>query len=254
MEHAARLARIGDKLIQIIAMVLVFCMMLYGGYSLYDNYQLEQSGFGSDLMKYKPSPGHTYSFAELLAINEDVIGWISVEDTHIDQAVLQGKDDMEYVNKDPLGDFSLSGSIFLSCLNAADFSENYMLLYGHHMENGGMFGDLSQYLDESFFKNHTQGTLMTMSAVWEINLFSVFKTDTADEDAFSVDRLKDGLTPEFSKRLKEDSLFYREIDLQPNDQVLALSTCYDVETNGRIIVFGRLENKQEVTSDAEEPD
>lgn len=47
-----------------------------------------------------------------MAINKDVAGWITIDDTHIDYPVVQGKDDMEYINKDVYGEFSLSGSIF----------------------------------------------------------------------------------------------------------------------------------------------
>ena len=57
-----------------------------------------------------------------MAINKDVAGWITIDDTHIDYPVVQGKDDMEYINKDVYGEFSLSGSIFLSCMNKKDFS------------------------------------------------------------------------------------------------------------------------------------
>ena len=104
MSNAARIARLGDRFVTFVAMLLVLCMMLYGGYSLYDNWLINQAGYGSEMMKFKPSEGHVYSLAELMKINPDVIGWITVDDTHIDQPVTQGKDDMEYVNKDALGE------------------------------------------------------------------------------------------------------------------------------------------------------
>ncbi len=179
MDRAAKLARMGDRLISFIAMILVLGMMLYGGYSLLDNWRLSQAGFGSDLMKYKPAPGQSWSMAELVATNKDVIGWITIDDTHIDQPIVQGKDDMEYVNKDPLGEFSLSGSIFLSCLNSLDFSDPYSLMYGHHMENGGMFGDLTKFLKKDYFDDHKTGTLYSLDSQWDIEVFAVLKTDAA---------------------------------------------------------------------------
>lgn len=246
MDRVAKLARIGDRIVSFVAMILVLCMMLYGGYSLMDNWRLSQAGFGSDLMKYKPSAGKSWSMAELVAMNEDVIGWITIDDTHIDQPIVQGKDDMEYVNKDPVGDFSLSGSIFLSCLNSRDFSDSYSLLYGHHMENGGMFGDLTKFLKKDYFESHKTGKLNSLDSQWDIELFAVLKTDAADEDVFSIPQNGESLDGEFLKRLKSEAQQYRDINLQSSEQILALSTCYDVETNGRVLLFGRIQNKQEV--------
>ena len=246
MDRAAKLARIGDRLISFIAMILVLCMMLYGGYSLLDNWRLSQAGFGSDLMKYKPAPGQSWSMAELVAMNKDVIGWITIDDTHIDQPIVQGKDDMEYVNKDPLGDFSLSGSIFLSCLNSQDFSDPYSLMYGHHMENGGMFGDLTKFLKKDYFDDHKTGTLYSLDSQWDIEVFAVLKTDAADPDVYSIPQGASTLDGRFLERLKKDCQQYCDIGVKPDQQIIALSTCYDVETNGRVLLFGRIQNKQEV--------
>ena len=89
--------------------------------------------------------------------------WITIDNTHIDYPVLQGKDDMEYVNKDPFGEFALSGSIFLSTKNASDFSDVYNMTYGHHMENGAMFGDLTKMLDLKYLKDDVAVSLLKHS-------------------------------------------------------------------------------------------
>ena len=243
MSNAARIARLGDRFITFVAMLLVLCMMLYGGYSLYDNWLINQAGYGSEMMKFKPSEGHVYSLAELMKINPDVIGWITVDDTHIDQPIAQGKDDMEYVNKDALGEFALSGSIFLSCLNNKDFSDAYSLTYGHHMENGGMYGDVTKFLDEKYFESHKTGTLYNDKYTWDISLFAVLKTDAGDPVVYNASSYI-GSASDVISYLEKNAEHYRSV---PSDsQVIALSTCYDTETNGRVIVFGRLENKREV--------
>ena len=73
-----------------------------------------------DLLEYKPIPGQEENptLDELMAINPDVVGWLTVDDTHIDYPVVQGENDMEYINKDVYGEFALPGSIFLSCVNS----------------------------------------------------------------------------------------------------------------------------------------
>lgn len=240
MERAAQLSRIGDKIVSVIAMISVLLMLLYGSYSLLDDYLVLQGGFGSELMKYKPTSGNTYSLAELMKINPDVIGWISIEDTNIDQPVTQGKDDMEYVNKDALKEFSLSGAVFLSCVNSRDFFDQYNLTYGHHMDNGGMYGDVTKYLDKEFFLKHRKGKLMNLEHEWDIELFSVVKTDASNDLFYNASYQDEESQTKRLDFLKKKSKHYKDIGINQEDSIIALSTCYDIDTNGRVIVFGRL--------------
>ena len=95
---------------------------------------------------------------ELLAINPDVRGWLTIDGTHVDYPIVQGEDDMEYVNKGVYGEFSLSGTVFLDSENTSDFSDCYNLLFGHHMANGAMFGDVVRFTDRTYFEKHQTGT------------------------------------------------------------------------------------------------
>ena len=134
MNVAARAARIGDKLLSFIAIILMVMMVSYGGYSLWDTYVTMTGAFlGRNFIKFKPSldnPEETrLSLEELLALNPDTRGWITLDGTHIDYPMVQGEDDMEYVNKDVTGEFALSGAIFLSAENEADYSDPYMMTF-----------------------------------------------------------------------------------------------------------------------------
>ena len=132
MEIAVRAARIGNYILSAIAAIMILLMLAYGGYSLWDSYMINRGAFtGSDLLKYKPTGetgGENYSLEELIALNPDTRAWLTIDDTHIDYPVVQGEDDMEYINTDVFGEFALSGSIFLSCLNSPDFSDHYNLI------------------------------------------------------------------------------------------------------------------------------
>ena len=57
------------------------------------------------MAKFKPDADDPLSFEELLKLNPDVIGWITIDKTHIDQPIVQGKDDLEYINKAADGSF-----------------------------------------------------------------------------------------------------------------------------------------------------
>lgn len=242
MEEFANFSRFGDRLLRVLTAIVILLVILFGAYSFYDNWLIDNSGFESGLMKYKPSSNQTsrLSFEELIAINPDVVAWITIDGTHVDYPVVQGKNDLEYLNKDPLGKFSLSGSLFLSCLNASDFSDAYSLIYGHHMNAGGMFGDITEYLDKHYFKSHKQGTLyLRDGGQRKFEIFSVLKTSTGDFKAYSIENWttdNDGL----KNYLESESLYWENPNFSVTDDILGLSTCYDAETNGRVIVFGKL--------------
>ena len=123
-------AKVGDKIIVIFAVILMILLMSYGSFSLWYTYMTMQEGFlNNELMALKPfsKEDETLGFQDLLVLNEDVRAWITIDDTHVDYPMVQGENDMEYVNKDVMGDFSLSGSIFMSYRNKPDFSDPYIL-------------------------------------------------------------------------------------------------------------------------------
>ncbi|MCG4817374.1 class B sortase, partial [Collinsella aerofaciens] len=73
------------------------------------------------------------SFEQLKELNPEVFGWLTVYGTNIDYPVTQGKDNWKYVNTNALGEYSLSGAIFLDYTNRKDFQDFNSILYGHHM-------------------------------------------------------------------------------------------------------------------------
>ena len=245
MDVAAKAAKAGDKVLSLLAIVLMVTMLAFGGYSLWDTYVSMTGAFlKRDLLKYKPSvdnPEETrLSLEELLAINSDTRGWITIDGTHIDYPMVQGRDDMEYVNKNVTGDFSLSGAIFLSVYNKADYSDPYMLTYGHHMDNGGMYGDVMKYIDKEYFDIHTNGNLfMPDGRARKMEVFACIECDAYDHMIYQVDGKK-GRIMDLVDYLKKKSTNYRDIGIKESDQIMALSTCVSLETNGRVVVLARV--------------
>ncbi len=195
-----------------------------------------------DLLKYKPADDGSQglSFAELMELNPDVCAWITIDDTHVDYPVVQGEDDNEYINKNVYGEFALSGSIFLSCLNNRDFSDSYNLLYGHHMDGGAMFGDIARFTDYRYFDRHRTGTLYLPGRTAQIELFACVKADAYDTVIFHPDAQPRGDVSSLLEHIDNNAVCYRDIKLDPGDYIIGLSTCSEAETNGRIILFGRL--------------
>ena len=132
-------------------------------------------------------------FAELRALNPDVCGWLTLDGTRIDFPVVQGADNMVYVNTDVYGDFSLSGAIFLDSRCPADFTAPYSIVYGHHIEDGGMFGDIVQFTQSDYFAAHTTGTLITDDTAYNIALFACVRADAYDPVLYDPAQSPDAL-------------------------------------------------------------
>ena len=244
MHTAAKLARAGDRLVSLLAAGLILLMLLYGGYSLWDTAMVFNGAFlSSDLLQFKPAAGDPDSnptLAELQAINPDVLGWLTIDDTHIDYPVVIGETDMEYVNKDVYGDFALSGSIFLDSDNDRDLSDSYTLVYGHHMDNGAMFGDVVEFVNTDYFESHPSGTLYLPDATYTIEIFACVQVDAFDSMIYDP-LAQNGDVSELLNYVDEIAVQSRYIGVQPTDKVIGLSTCAEAETNGRVVIFGRLD-------------
>ncbi|MEI3380748.1 MAG: class B sortase [Dorea sp.] len=244
MKKAAAAARIGNQILSVIVALLIVLMLSYGMYSLWDTYRIYKNSFASEeLLKFRPTDEgkDNPTLSDLKKINPDVKAWIQVKDTNIDYPVVQGKDDMEYVNKNVYGEFELSGAIFLSCLNKDDFSDPYNLLYGHHMKNGGMFADVADFTNKRYFDSHKNGILYQPDKTWKIRFFACMKVSASDARMYHPDGYRRENLDELLKYIKEHAVQYRDLDVTGEDSLIALSTCSEAETNGRVILLGVFE-------------
>lgn len=217
--------------------VFIFCLFtfLISAYAIYDNSLIYQNAENNEILSYKPEEGDSSLFIK------DSIAWLTVNDTNIDYPVMQGKSNDEYINKDPLGEYSLSGSIFLDSRNNSFFSDPYNLVYGHHMEKNLMFGGLDLFSEKTYFDAHKTGTLITKNKTYDITFFSFIKTSADIKLIFSpLDTDKKALL----SYLKENASIYEE----PEDgNIIALSTCGDAGTIDRTVVFGILKENNNAT-------
>ena len=96
----------------------------------------------------EPETAAKVDFDALKKINPDIVAWIRIEGLGIDYPVVQGEDNEHYLNYTFRGEKNAAGSIFLDCRNQADFSDPKIILYGHNMKNGSMFGSLKKYQED----------------------------------------------------------------------------------------------------------
>ena len=132
----SRLRNINKKLDRFLLTIILLTIAFVGA-ALLDNLEFLDKGING--IKY-------HDFDELLAINPDTVAWITMDGTHIDHPVVQGKDNFEYLDKAFDGTFYAGGTLFLDYKNKKDFSDKYSIIHGHHMVGGAMFGDLDKFI------------------------------------------------------------------------------------------------------------
>lgn len=210
-------------------MLLIFIIaLLICIYALYDTWYVFDHANDKSYLKFKPGVEEENGAVSESPITSDMVGWITMDDTNIDYPIMQGEDNTEYLNKDPYGKFSLSGSIFLDSRNNSAFTDEYSLIYGHHMEYGVMFGALDDYLDEDYLQSHRHGQLLVGrdgKVMYELEAFYAMSADAKDDFIFNPENYE------------ELYAFLREKGIDINHRVLCLSTCAGDTSTTRIVVF-----------------
>lgn len=235
----------------IVNFILASCLILaglYAVYALWDNNQILAAAVDvqADMIKLKPevipeAEGQSASFEELLQVNPDVCGWISMDNTRIDFPTLQGDSNLTYINTDVYGNFALAGSIFLDTRCSRDFSDSYSLLYGHHMDNGNMFGDLALYKDETFFRENRSGTLILPDNAYQLEIICCMLVDASDDYIFEPQNAQHDINGLLqyaetgSVHLNRDVL--ERAKEAENLQIIALTTCSTEFTDARTIIL-----------------
>ena len=152
-----KLSAIGIRVLVTVSLLLGLILIIFGGYSIYEQLYTQNRAFSTGGLK--ASEVQSIEVQENLATqNKDYRGWLQIDGTKIDYPVMQDGNELYYAYRDSEGNFSPTGSIYMSAYNKSDLSDDYIVIYGHHMASGGMFGDLDKFLDKDFFDNHTGGT------------------------------------------------------------------------------------------------
>lgn len=168
-------------------------------------------------------------FSKLLKINDDIIGWIYMEDTVVNYPLLQGENNLYYLDKTLYKKYLASGSIYLDCDNEPDFSDAHSIIFGHNMKNHTMFGDLSDLRDEDYLKEHPYVDLILTDGTWmRYEICSVYRAHVED-GTFRAPLNKAKNFKPFMELITEKNMYAdSELDLpvvQEDDKVLTLSTC-----------------------------
>ena len=100
-----------------------------------------------------------------------------------------------------------------------------------------MFGDIDKFADREFFMTHRSGLITTPEGNFDLNIFACLSTDAYDNLIYYIGGHDADTMPALISYIGENAVNYTEINANSITKIVALSTCADAATNGRMVLF-----------------
>lgn len=195
----------------------------------------------------------------MLDINSDYKGWLTIYGTQISEPVVQGETNETYLRTNINGEHAEAGTLFLD--ETTDLTQDgNLIIYGHKMNDGTMFGTLDKFEDEEFFDNN--GTVCWESEkgkeYYQIFALLVLPGYSTAPDFIDLQAWNNVLDEEQTADMLNTiadraSIFRGESFNLEKDKYIFLVTCDYSINNGRLVLVGRrLSKKSETEKNTEE--
>lgn len=177
--------------------------------------------------------------------NKKLIGWLKIDDTNIDYPVMQTSDNTYYLDHNYNQEYDKNGSIFLDYNCSVYPRSTNMIVYGHHMKSGNMFGNLQKYAKESYGKKHSVITFDTIYEKAQYQVMYVFRSQVYNEDDIVfkyyqfIEANSETEFNSYMQEMSELSLYDTGVTAEFGDSLLTLSTCDSSQTDGRFVVVAK---------------
>lgn len=184
-------------------------------------------------------------YQTLYSLNKRLIGWVKIDDTYIDYPVLQTVNNDYYLNHNFDQEEDKNGSIFLDKDCSIYPHSTNLILYGHHMRSGRMFGQLNKYSSEKFYKEHKYIQFDTIYEKGTYEVMYVFRSKIYEESeiVFKYYQFTDAVSEtEFESnmmQMADMSLYDTGVSAEYGDELLTLSTCDYYTSDGRFVVVAK---------------
>lgn len=181
----------------------------------------------------------------LYSLNQKLIGWVKIDDTYIDYPVLQTSNNEYYIDHNFDQEQDRNGSIFLDAACTILPRSTNLILYGHHMRSGRMFGQLNKYSSESFYEEHK---LIQFDTIYERGTYEVMfvfrsKVYGESEIVFKyyqfINAASETEFNSYMREMAEMSLYDTGVTAEYGDELLTLSTCDYYTDYGRFVVVAK---------------
>lgn len=182
----------------------------------------------------------TMNVTKLKGENKDCIGYLEVPETSISYPIMQTRDNPDfYLKHDFNRNYSFYGTPYLSAYCDLKKSDN-LIIYGHNINGGKMFGALEQYREKKFFGRHKK-IYFTTDQKREYEVFAVMSVNIKEFEYWKFVMARDEKDyDEFVEKVLEHGLWNIGEKPKYGEQTLMLSTCDNGKGDDwRIVVVGK---------------
>lgn len=158
---------------------------------------------------------------------------------------MQTSDNEYYLEHNFNQEYDKNGSLFLDYACRVYPRSTNLIIYGHHMKSGQMFGQLQRYAKESYGEKHS---LIQFDSIYEkatYQVMYVFRSQVYNDDDFVfkyyqfIDANSEEEFNSYMSEMEEMSLYDTGVTASYGDSLLTLSTCDNSQTDGRFVVVAK---------------
>lgn len=174
------------------------------------------------------------SFQNLHNENSDYLFWLYIPNTKIDYPVMMSRDNKDYLHSSFYKEKLYSGTLFIDALSNKRENQENLIVYGHNMKDGSMFGTLKKWRSEKYFNEHKFIEIYTEK---EKRVYLIFAVREVSSNMNLLHYKLDGFTnEEYIQDARNNNIHFREFEDQyKNNQIMTLSTCMSNDAKRLII-------------------
>lgn len=189
-------------------------------------------------------------YLPLVEQNGDLAAWLTIPDTQIDYPVMYTPEEPEYyLHRAFDGGYAVSGCLFIGDGSAPDSS--HVMIYGHCMRNGTMFGELEDYADPAYAAAHPeiQYDVIAPDGTYQRHTYEVmaafysrlYRTDETGVFRFyySSDLSEQAEFDAYVAQVEAAALYDTGVTAAYGDHLLTLVTCDYYTSDGRFVLVAR---------------
>ncbi len=220
----------------IIYMILLF-VLIYSGIKILKWYkdktnnnkiseQIKSTVIVEDKNEDENKEEYTVDFDKLKEQNNETVAWIKVNNTNVEYPVVRSTNNSFYLNHSFDKSKNSAGWIFADYKNKFDNTDKNIVIYGHNMRDGSMFGSMKNILNTDWYENEENAniTLFTENEKCIYKVFSVYEIESEDY-YIKTEFSNENEFEKFIETLKKRSIKDFNIDVSKDDNILTLSTC-----------------------------
>ena len=224
-------------ILNIIIYIILLSVLIYSGIKIFKWYkdktnnnkiaeQIKSTVIDEGKNEDESKEEYTVDFNKLKEQNNETVAWIKVNSTNVEYPVVKTTNNSFYLNHSFDKSKNSGGWIFADYKNKFDNTDKNIVIYGHNMRDGSMFGSMKNILNSDWYENeeNTNITLSTENEKYIYKVFSVYKIESEDY-YIKTEFSNENEFEKFIHTLKKRSIKNFNIDISKEDSILTLSTC-----------------------------